>query len=67
MIIKFKDGQNRQVLFSAELAARLLRLGHSIDFDPGVSGTQRKIEQALTQAAYNDLEVKDRCRGYTVS
>ena len=65
MVIRFKDGNTRQVPFNAKLAAKLINLGHSIDYDRGTSEEQREREQASIQKEYDALCLAERCRGYT--
>ena len=66
MIVKFKDGNVRQVPFNAKLAARLINLGHCVDYEPGISEGQRQKERSLVQKEYDALWFAERCRGYTL-
>ena len=65
MVIIFKDGNIRQIAFNPSLAARLLRQGHGVQPDYGLSAQQKKAETDQIQAAWDKLYHAERCRGYT--
>ena len=61
MIIKFKDGGVRQVPFKPHLAARLINLGHQIDYDEGTSPERRQYEQREIQRQFDWIQEKISC------
>ena len=65
MIVKYKNGGGSyQVPFNPELAARLIKLGHQIDFDPNTSPERQQQETDAVQKYYDYLEDCDRRKGW---
>jgi len=58
--VTFKDGNRRQIKFDARLAARLIRLGHKVDPDPGLPPEQLKAETKELQREFDDIWYRER-------
>ena len=67
MIIKWKSGGERSVKFDPNLAARQIKLGHTVDLAPGLTPEQRKIDTNAVQKHYDWLCDQEARKGHTVS